>query len=152
MTTTSASSILDQSQLLETANTIAGTLALLLGGIASISLVVGGIGIMNIMLVSVRERTREIGIRKALGARRRDILAQFLVEALTLSLLGGLLGVALGLVVSALIAQVAGWSFGFNPTTLIAAVMSSLLVGVVFGVWPARQAALLDPITALRYE
>ncbi|HET9754995.1 MAG TPA: FtsX-like permease family protein, partial [Candidatus Limnocylindrales bacterium] len=123
-----------------------------LGGIASISLVVGGIGIMNIMLVSVRERTREIGIRKAIGARALDILAQFLVEALTLSLLGGLLGVALGLVVSALIAQVAGWSFAFNPSTLIAAVMSSLLVGVVFGVWPARQAARLDPITALRYE
>jgi putative ABC transport system permease protein len=104
------------------------------------------------MLVSVRERTREIGIRKAIGARGLDILAQFLVEALTLSLLGGLLGVALGLGVSALIAQVAGWSFAFTPTTLVAAVMSSLLVGVVFGVWPARQAARLDPITALRYE
>jgi putative ABC transport system permease protein len=127
-------------------------LTLLLGGIASISLVVGGIGIMNIMLVSVRERTREIGIRKAIGARALDILAQFLVEALTLSLLGGLLGVALGLGVSALIAQVAGWSFAFTPTTLVAAVMSSLLVGVVFGVWPARQAARLDPIAALRYE
>jgi putative ABC transport system permease protein len=144
--------IFDQTQLLEAASSISGTLTLLLGGIASISLVVGGIGIMNIMLVSVRERTREIGIRKAIGARALDILAQFLVEALTLSLLGGLLGVALGLVVSALIAQVAGWSFAFNPTTLIAAVMSSLLVGVVFGVWPARQAARLDPITALRYE
>jgi putative ABC transport system permease protein len=144
--------IFDQTQLLEAASSISGTLTLLLGGIASISLVVGGIGIMNIMLVSVRERTREIGIRKAIGARALDILAQFLVEALTLSLLGGLLGVALGLVVSALIAQVAGWSFAFNPATLIAAVMSSLLVGVVFGVWPARQAARLDPITALRYE
>jgi putative ABC transport system permease protein len=128
------------------------TLTLLLGGIASISLVVGGIGIMNIMLVSVRERTREIGIRKAIGARGSDILAQFLVEALTLSLLGGLLGVALGLGISALIARVAGWTFAFTPTTLAAAVISSLLVGVVFGVWPARQAARLDPIAALRYE
>jgi putative ABC transport system permease protein len=144
--------IFDQTQLLAAASSISGTLTLLLGGIASISLVVGGIGIMNIMLVSVRERTREIGIRKAIGARALDILAQFLVEALTLSLLGGLLGVALGLGVSALIAQVAGWSFAFTPTTLIAAVMSSLLVGVVFGVWPARRAARLDPIAALRYE
>jgi putative ABC transport system permease protein len=144
--------IFDQTSLLEAASSISGTLTLLLGGIASISLVVGGIGIMNIMLVSVRERTREIGIRKAIGARASDILAQFLVEALTLSLLGGLLGVALGLGVSALIARVAGWTFAFTPTTLAAAVMSSVLVGVAFGVWPARQAARLDPITALRYE
>jgi len=127
-------------------------LTLLLGGIASISLVVGGIGIMNIMLVSVRERTREIGIRKAVGARGRDILAQFLVEALTLSLLGGLIGIVLGLVVSAGIGQLAGWGFVFNPVTIVAAVMFSLAVGVVFGVWPARQAARLDPISALRYE
>jgi putative ABC transport system permease protein len=145
-------SIFDQTQLLEAASSISGTLTLLLGGIASISLIVGGIGIMNIMLVSVRERTREIGIRKAIGARGSDILAQFLVEALTLSLLGGLLGVALGLGVSALIARVAGWTFAFTPATLAAAVVSSLLVGVVFGVWPARQAARLDPIAALRYE
>ena len=144
--------VFDQTQLLAAASTITGTLTLLLGGIASISLVVGGIGIMNIMLVSVRERTREIGIRKAIGARGSDILAQFLVEALTLSLLGGLLGVALGLGVSALIARLAGWTFAFTPTTLAAAVVSSLLVGVVFGVWPARQAARLDPIAALRYE
>jgi putative ABC transport system permease protein len=144
--------VFDQTQLLEAASSISGTLTLLLGGIASISLVVGGIGIMNIMLVSVRERTREIGIRKAIGARASDILAQFLVEALTLSVIGGLLGVALGLAISALIAQVAGWSFAFTPTTLLAAVLSSLLVGVVFGVWPARQAARLDPIAALRYE
>jgi putative ABC transport system permease protein len=144
--------IFDQTQLLAAASSISGTLTLLLGGIASISLVVGGIGIMNIMLVSVRERTREIGIRKAIGARAGDILAQFLVEALTLSLLGGLMGVALGLGVSALIARLAGWAFAFNPSTLLAAVLSSLIVGVVFGVWPARQAARLDPITALRYE
>ena len=144
--------IFDQTQLLDAASSISGTLTLLLGGIASISLVVGGIGIMNIMLVSVRERTREIGIRKAIGARGRDILAQFLVEALTLSLLGGLIGIAVGLGVSALIGQIAGWGFAFDPSTLVAAVLFSLLVGVVFGVWPARQAARLDPISALRYE
>ncbi len=145
-------SIFDQTQLLDAASSISGTLTLLLGGIASISLVVGGIGIMNIMLVSVRERTREIGIRKAVGARGRDILAQFLVEALTLSLLGGLIGIAVGLGVSAVIGQIAGWGFAFSPTTVVAAVLFSLLVGVVFGVWPARQAARLDPIGALRYE
>jgi putative ABC transport system permease protein len=145
-------SIFDQTQLLDAASSISGTLTLLLGGIASISLVVGGIGIMNIMLVSVRERTREIGIRKAVGARGRDILAQFLVEALTLSLLGGLIGIAVGLGVSAVIGQIAGWGFAFSPTTVLAAVLFSLLVGVVFGVWPARQAARLDPIGALRYE
>ena len=144
--------IFDQSQLLETASSISATLTLLLGGIASISLVVGGIGIMNIMLVSVRERTREIGIRKAVGARGRDILAQFLVEALTLSLLGGLIGIAVGLGVSALIGRLAGWGFTFSPGTVAVAVLFSLAVGVVFGVWPARQAARLDPISALRYE
>jgi putative ABC transport system permease protein len=145
-------SVFDQAQLLEAAESISGTLTLLLGGIASISLIVGGIGIMNIMLVSVRERTREIGIRKAVGARGRDILAQFLVEALTLSLLGGLIGILVGLTASAGIGQVAGWGFSFNPTTVIVAVLFSLAVGVVFGVWPARQAARLDPISALRYE
>jgi len=145
-------SVFDQAQLLEAAESISGTLTLLLGGIASISLVVGGIGIMNIMLVSVRERTREIGIRKAIGARGRDILAQFLVEALTLSLLGGLIGILVGLTASAGIGQLAGWGFSFNPTTVIAAVLFSLVVGVVFGLWPARQAARLDPIGALRYE
>ena len=101
----------DQAQLLDAASSISGTLTLLLAGIASISLVVGGIGIMNIMLVSVRERTREIGIRKAIGARGRDILAQFLIEALMLSLLGGLIGIVVGLGVTALIGQIAGWGF-----------------------------------------
>jgi putative ABC transport system permease protein len=145
-------SIFDQAQLLETASSITGTLTLLLGGIASISLIVGGIGIMNIMLVSVRERTREIGIRKAIGARGRDILAQFLIEALTLSGLGGLLGIAVGLAVSGLISRIGGLTFTTSPVTLGVALLFSLLVGVVFGVWPARQAARLDAVTALRYE
>ncbi|MFL5674586.1 MAG: ABC transporter permease [Chloroflexota bacterium] len=151
-TDTSDFNVFNQTQLLDAASAISATLTLLLGGIASISLIVGGIGIMNIMLVSVRERTREIGIRKAIGARGRDILAQFLVEALTLSLLGGLIGIVLGLVVSAGIGQLAGWGFVFSPLTIAAAVLFSLAVGVIFGVWPARQAARLDPITALRYE
>ena len=151
-TDTADFSVFNQTQLLDAASSISGTLTLLLGGIASISLVVGGIGIMNIMLVSVRERTREIGIRKAVGARGRDILAQFLIEALTLSLLGGLIGIAVGLGVSALIGQLAGWGFQFSPSTVAAAVLFSLMVGVVFGVWPARMAARLDPINALRYE
>jgi putative ABC transport system permease protein len=144
--------ITDQAQLLSTVSAVTTTLTVLLAGIASISLVVGGIGIMNIMLVSVRERTREIGIRKAIGARGRDVLAQFLIEALTLSLLGGMVGIVLGVAVSALIGAVAGWGFVFNPITPLVAVLFSLLVGVVFGVWPARQAARLDPIVALRYE
>ncbi len=144
--------IQSQAQLLSTFSSVTGLLTLLLAGIASISLVVGGIGIMNIMLVSVRERTREIGIRKAIGARGRDILLQFLVEALVLSLLGGLIGIAVGVGASALIGTLAGWGFIFNPITVIVAVGFSLAVGVVFGVWPARQAARLDPIASLRYE
>ena len=144
--------ILDQAQLLSAASAVGATLTLLLAGLGSISLVVGGVGIMNIMLVSVRERTREIGIRKALGARRRDILAQFLVEALTLSSLGGLLGVAVGLGVSVLVGQLAGWGFEPSIETVVVAVAVSAAVGVVFGVWPAREAAVLDPIVALRFE
>ncbi len=144
--------IANQAQLLGAASSVSTLLAVLLAGIASISLVVGGIGIMNIMLVSVRERTREIGIRKAIGARSRDILVQFLIEALTLSLLGGAIGIGLGLVISAVIGQIAGWGFVFSPLIVIVAAAFSAVVGVVFGVWPARQAALLDPIAALRYE
>ncbi len=142
----------DQSQLLDTLSSVTGTLTMLLAGIASISLIVGGIGIMNIMLVSVRERTREIGIRKAIGAHASDILLQFLVEALVLSLLGGLVGIVIGLVASAFIGQLAGWGFVFNPLTIVVAVLFSVAVGVVFGVLPARQAARLDPVEALRFE
>ena len=145
-------SIITQAQLLGTVNSVSDVLTLLLAGIASISLFVGGIGIMNIMLVSVRERTREIGIRKAIGARGRDIMAQFLVEALVLSLAGGAIGIGVGVVASFVIGTYAGWGFLFNPLTVVISVVFSLLVGVVFGVWPASQAARLDPVVALRYE
>jgi putative ABC transport system permease protein len=145
-------SIATQAQLLGTVGSVSGVLTLLLAGIASISLLVGGIGIMNIMLVSVRERTREIGIRKAIGARGRDILSQFLVEALALSLAGGLIGIGVGVIASFGIGTYAGWGFIFNPATVALAVGFSLMVGIVFGVWPASQAARLDPVVALRYE
>jgi putative ABC transport system permease protein len=144
--------ILDQAQLLEALGTITGLLTVLLAGIASISLLVGGIGIMNIMLVSVRERTREIGIRKAIGARGRDILLQFLIEALTLSVLGGLAGMVLGILISAGISQLGGWGLAVSPIVVVLAVGFSMAVGLIFGVWPARQASRLDPIAALRWE
>ncbi|HEY8198165.1 MAG TPA: FtsX-like permease family protein, partial [Candidatus Limnocylindrales bacterium] len=144
--------VLDQAQLLSTVQSVTALLTVLLAGIASISLIVGGIGIMNIMLVSVRERTREIGIRKAVGARSRDILLQFLIEALTLSLIGGCIGIVVGLATTAVIGAIAGWGFIFSPLTIVVAVAFSLAVGVLFGVWPARQAARLDPIAALHYE
>jgi putative ABC transport system permease protein len=144
--------IANQAQLLGTVSSVSDVLTLLLAGIASISLLVGGIGIMNIMLVSVRERTREIGIRKAIGARGRDILSQFLVEALALSLAGGLIGIAVGVAASFVIGIYGGWGFIFNPFTVVVAVGFSLIVGVIFGVWPASQAARLDPVVALRYE
>jgi putative ABC transport system permease protein len=130
----------------------ARVMAILLGAVASVSLVVGGIGIMNIMLVSVTERTREIGLRLAVGARTRDILTQFLVEAVTLSVIGGLIGIALGLGVSLVIAHLAKWSTLISGSTILLAFAFSALVGVFFGYYPARRAALLDPIEALRYE
>jgi putative ABC transport system permease protein len=130
----------------------ARVMSILLGAIASVSLVVGGIGIMNIMLVSVTERTREIGLRIAIGARTRDLLAQFLVEAVTLSILGGIAGILVGVTASALISHFAGWNTLVSPTAMALAFVFSALVGVFFGYYPARKAALLDPIEALRYE
>lgn len=130
----------------------ARVMSILLGAIASVSLVVGGIGIMNIMLVSVTERTREIGLRIAIGARTRDLLAQFLVEAVTLSILGGIAGILAGITTSALISHFAGWNTLVSPTAIALAFVFSALVGVFFGYYPARKAALLDPIEALRYE
>ena len=127
-------------------------MSILLGAIASVSLIVGGIGIMNIMLVSVTERTREIGLRQAVGAKTRDILLQFLVEAVTLSLLGGIIGIALGLAASVLISYFAQWSTTVSMLAIALAFLFSALVGVFFGYYPARKAAFLDPIEALRYE
>ena len=127
-------------------------MTLLLGSIASISLLVGGIGIMNIMLVSVTERTREIGIRRAVGAKQRDILWQFLVEALTLSLSGGVVGIGLGLAGSQLMSATAGWPLLISWHTVLLAFAFSGTVGIFFGFYPARKAAQLDPIQALRYE
>jgi putative ABC transport system permease protein len=124
----------------------------LLAGIAAVSLVVGGIGIMNIMLVSVTERTREIGVRKALGATKINILLQFLIEAVVLCVLGGLIGIALGAGGAILLGRVFNWNTVVSTQSVALAVGFSVLVGVVFGVWPARRAARLDPILALRYE
>ena len=127
-------------------------LALLLAAVASVSLLVGGIGIMNIMLVSVTERTREIGLRMAVGARTRDILGQFLVEAVTLSLIGGLIGVALGMGTSLAIAELAGWRIVISPEAVGLAVAFAFVIGVFFGFYPARKAARLNPVEALRFE
>jgi putative ABC transport system permease protein len=127
-------------------------MTLLLAAVASVSLLVGGIGIMNIMLVSVTERTREIGLRMAVGARGRDILAQFLVEAVTLALIGGLLGIVLGIASSVGIAQLAEWRVELRPDSIVLAVGFAAAVGVFFGFYPARKASRLLPIEALRYE
>jgi putative ABC transport system permease protein len=124
----------------------------LLAAIASISLLVGGIGIMNILLVSVTERTREIGIRMAVGARGRDILLQFLVEAVVLSALGGILGTGLGLLAAVLIGRLAEWPILLSPAAVVTAMLFAGMVGLVFGVYPARRAAKMDPIAALRHE
>jgi putative ABC transport system permease protein len=127
-------------------------MALMLAAVASVSLVVGGIGIMNIMLISVRERTREIGLRLALGAKTHDVLTQFLVEAVTLSIAGGVVGIVFGISASAIISRLAGWATSVGPGAVLLAVFFSALVGVTFGYYPARRAAFLDPIEALRNE
>ena len=149
--------IFSQQDLLSTFQSITGILTIFLGGIAGISLLVGGIGIMNIMLVSVTERTREIGLRKALGARRRDILIQFLTESSLLSLIGGIIGILLGWLISFAVGQIAaasGTAFtpvvGFDAVAL--ATIFSAIVGLFFGIYPANRAAGLEPVEALRYE
>lgn len=138
--------------LLETVQETAGTITLLLAIIAAISLVVGGIGIMNIMLVSVTERTREIGIRKALGATYQNILLQFLIEAVVIGVSGGIVGTGFGIVASQIISKFAGWNAVISVWSIIIAVVFSVGIGLFFGIYPAKKAALLDPIDALRYE
>ena len=135
-----------------TADATTGMITLLLGIVAALSLLVGGIGIMNIMLVSVTERTREIGIRKALGARYYNILLQFLIEAVVISVAGGLFGIALGIGSSYVISSLAGWKTIISSVAIIGAFGFSVMIGLFFGIYPARKAALLDPIDALRYE
>ena len=144
--------ITNQASLIAAVSSITDTLGLLLTGIAAISLIVGGIGIMNIMLVSVRERTREIGVRRAIGAKQSNILTQFLIEAIVLSLAGGVVGLILGEIAAFFLAILGDWVFAIKLDTVLLALGFSLLVGVVFGVWPARTAAKLEPIDALRFE
>ncbi len=145
-------SISNAADMLETFNETRQTFTLLLAGIAGISLLVGGIGIMNIMLVSVTERTREIGVRKALGATRSAIMTQFMVEALFLCVLGGMLGVAAGYGAAAAMTRFADWETAVAPEAVAAAIVFSAAVGLFFGIWPAWKAAILNPIDALRYE
>ncbi|MDA8579627.1 ABC transporter permease [Pontimonas sp.] len=145
-------SIFNQAALQDTIKTVTGTLGILITGIAGISLVVGGIGIMNIMLVSVRERTREIGVRRAIGAKQSQILTQFLMEAVVLSVLGGLIGLIIGQLASYGFSVLGGWDFFIDPVTVAVAMGFSAAVGVGFGVWPARTASKLQPVEALRFE
>ena len=144
--------IRNQSDFLNTLGETTAVFGLLLAGIATVSLVVGGIGIMNIMLVSVTERTREIGVRKALGATRINILSQFLIEAIVLCILGGIVGILLGSGTAYMLSRSFAWNTQISSSAVIMAFLFSAAVGVVFGVWPARRAAMLDPIQALRYE
>ncbi len=141
-----------QREISETATETSRVMTLLLGSIAGVSLLVGGIGIMNIMLVSVTERTREIGVRMAVGARGKDILLQFLIEAITLSVVGGIIGILLGVGSSRLLSVRMGWATLISPESIVTAFVFSAAIGIFFGFYPARTAARLDPIDALRYE
>lgn len=144
--------IFNQAEMLDTVNETTATLKLLLGSIAGISLLVGGIGIMNIMLVSVTERTKEIGVRKAIGAKRKDILLQFLVESMFLSCIGGVIGIILGIVISYILGNFMGIIPVVSNDIIILAVSFAIIIGVFFGMYPANKASKLNPIDALRYE
>jgi macrolide transport system ATP-binding/permease protein len=144
--------IRNMAEIQETLASTTRTMTLLLGSIAAISLIVGGIGIKNIMLVSVTERTKEIGLRKAIGARRADIILQFLIESMVMTFSGGLLGMALGIGIAAAFSHFASWSAKVSVFSVLLALAFSVGIGMLFGLWPAQQAARLDPIEALRYE
>jgi putative ABC transport system permease protein len=144
--------IMSQSDILSTVKETSKTFTILLAGIAIVSLIVGGIGIMNIMFVSVTERTREIGIRKAIGAQKWDILGQFLIESVIVALSGGIIGIIFGLLASKLTSQFAHWATIITPGAVVLSFTFAFVVGLFFGFYPARKAALLNPIDALRYE
>jgi macrolide transport system ATP-binding/permease protein len=144
--------IMDMSEIRKTVSATTNTMSLLLGAVAAISLVVGGVGVMNIMLVSVKERTKEIGLRKAIGARRKDITVQFLVEAVLMTFAGGIAGIILGISVSFMITVLAGWAIKISALAVIGATLFSVIIGIGFGLWPAIQASRLNPIEALRSE
>lgn len=145
-------SVRSQEALLQVSQSVTGTMTALLGGVAVVSLIVGGIGIMNIMIVSVTERTREIGLRKALGATERDIMAQFLTESLVVSVLGGLIGIAVGVGGSKVVGNVLGWPTAVSMDSVLLAFIVAAAIGLFFGLYPARKAAKLHPIDALRWE
>ena len=145
-------SIMNQADILETMSSVSGTMTLLLGAIAGISLIVGGIGIMNMMLTTVSERTREIGLRKAIGAKNRDITLQFLLEAIALTFIGGTIGIICGWITSIMITQFSDTTTSVSFLSILLAFGVSALIGIIFGYWPAQKAAKLNPIEALRYE
>jgi putative ABC transport system permease protein len=142
----------NQADIIATASSVSSTFTMLLGGVAAISLVVGGIGIMNIMLVTVTERTREIGVRKAIGANRYDVMLQFLIESVVISLIGGAIGILFGVAGSLLISKIGGWNTAVTVGSVLLSFGFSAAIGIFFGFYPAQRAAKLDPIVALRYE
>jgi putative ABC transport system permease protein len=144
--------IRNNNDIISRVSSVSSTMTMLLGGVAAVSLVVGGIGIMNIMLVSVTERTREIGIRLAIGAQPGDVMSQFLIEAVVLSILGGVAGIVLGSAVALILPIVAGWTTVLPWNAIVLSFGVSAAIGVFFGIYPARKASQLDPIVALRYE